>query len=113
MSRCDAAPKSTSLSAGPRLMRWLHGPMMIFRRRRISSSLRPLLEGAVEWEDTVYAEYLGQYDGQIVPWRMVEQGPWKYNYYHGLRPEMREFLPLPSVTVPIHLPLYITPPGAR
>ena len=51
-------------------------------------SLRPLLEGAAEWEDTVYAEYLGQYDGQIVPCRMVKQGPWKYNYYHGLRPEL-------------------------
>jgi choline-sulfatase len=51
-------------------------------------SLRPLLEGKGEWYDAVFAEYVFHLDGRIVPSRMVKQGPWKYNYYHGLRPEL-------------------------
>jgi len=51
-------------------------------------SLRPLLEGKAGWVDTAYAEYIAHYEGRIVPCRMVRRGPWKYNYYHGLRPEL-------------------------
>ncbi|MHB0935291.1 MAG: sulfatase-like hydrolase/transferase [Armatimonadota bacterium] len=51
-------------------------------------SLRPLLERQGAWDDTVFAEYIAHLDGRTVPCRMVKQGPWKYNYYHGLRPEL-------------------------
>ena len=50
-------------------------------------SLRSLLEGHnAGWEDTVFAEYAER--GSDVVCRMVRSGPWKYNYYHGMQPEL-------------------------
>ena len=50
-------------------------------------SLRPMLEGKGDaGEEAVFAEYLGS--GQLMPCRMVRQGAWKYNYYHGYPPEL-------------------------
>lgn len=52
-------------------------------------SLRPVLEGQTGSEEhTVVAENILTVDGQLVPCRMVRRGPWKFNYYHGLRPEL-------------------------
>lgn len=47
-------------------------------------SFAPLLEDrAGEWEDTTYAQYAVD-----AVCRMVRSGPWKYNYYHGMAPEL-------------------------
>jgi choline-sulfatase len=50
-------------------------------------SFRSLVEGSnTGWEDTVFAEYAER--GSDVVCRMVRSGPWKYNYYHGMQPEL-------------------------
>ncbi len=50
-------------------------------------SLVPLLEGdGGEWDDAVFAEYTAA--RHECASRMVRWGPWKYNYYHGERPEL-------------------------
>ena len=50
-------------------------------------SLRPLLDGdGGDWADTVFAEYTAPRNESVS--RMVRQGPWKYNYYHGERSEL-------------------------
>lgn len=47
-------------------------------------SFASLLEDrAGEWDDTTYAEYAVD-----AVCRMVRSGPWKYNYYHGMAPEL-------------------------
>jgi choline-sulfatase len=47
-------------------------------------SFRELLHGGhVEWD--VFAEYIPE-PGSVC--RMVRSGPWKYNYYHGMEPEL-------------------------
>jgi len=47
-------------------------------------SFRRLLDGdSAGWDDTVFAEYTV---GTVC--RMVRSGPWKYNYYHGMAPEL-------------------------
>jgi choline-sulfatase len=47
-------------------------------------SFQQLLNGdAAAWDDTVFAEYAV---GTIC--RMVRSGPWKYNYYHEMEPEL-------------------------
>ncbi len=47
-------------------------------------SFRPLLESdGCGWEDTVFSEYAV---GTVS--RMVRSGPWKYNYYHEMEPEL-------------------------
>lgn len=38
------------------------------------------------WDDQVFAEYAEA--GSSLAARMVRSGPWKYNYYHGQRPEL-------------------------
>ena len=46
-----------------------------------------MLEGNnSEWDDTVFAEYAGQGAGEVC--RMVRSGPWKYNAFHGMEPEL-------------------------
>ena len=51
------------------------------------SSFRSLLTGPdTEWQDTAFAEYAER--GSAVVCRMVRSGPWKYNYYHGMKPEL-------------------------
>ncbi len=50
-------------------------------------SLRSLLEGANgKWGDAVFAEYAER--GSKAVSRMVRSGPWKFNYYHGMQPEL-------------------------
>ena len=47
-------------------------------------SFQHLLTGEKgRWDDTVFAEY--EVDAVC---RMVRSGPWKYNYYHGMEPEL-------------------------
>ena len=47
-------------------------------------SFKHLLDGeGSEWDDTVFSEYAG---GTVS--RMVRSGPWKYNYYHVMEPEL-------------------------
>ena len=38
------------------------------------------------WDDTVFAEYTGRH--LETSGRMVRSGRWKYNHYHGMRPEL-------------------------
>ena len=50
-------------------------------------SFHALMGGNSEaWDDAVFAEYTARYIE--TPGRMVRYGRWKYNYYHGLRPEL-------------------------
>ena len=50
-------------------------------------SFRSLLAGTDSgWEDTAFAEYAER--GSNAVCRMVRSGPWKFNYYHGMRPEL-------------------------
>jgi choline-sulfatase len=50
------------------------------------SSFAELLHGRpVEWDDKVFAEYTPE-PGPVC--RMVRSGSWKYNYYHGMKPEL-------------------------
>ena len=50
-------------------------------------SFRSLLQGAnTGWEDMVFAEYAERGSGTAC--RMVRFGPWKFNYYHGMQPEL-------------------------
>jgi len=51
-------------------------------------SFRPLLMEVADetWENTVFAEYAQS--GHRDACRMVRSGPWKFNYYHGMRPEL-------------------------
>ncbi len=50
-------------------------------------SLRSVLEGAKgKWDNTVSCEYAERGSGAVS--RMVRSGPWKYNYYHGMQPEL-------------------------
>ena len=55
-------------------------------------SFRCLLDGRpTEWPDTVWSENMSEHLPDMprcVPGRMVRKGPWKYNYYHGLEPEL-------------------------
>ncbi len=39
-----------------------------------------------QWDDTVFAEYAERGSGAVS--RMVRSGPWKFNYYHGMQPEL-------------------------
>ena len=45
-----------------------------------------LAEDEGRWDDTVFAEFATP--GSDPPGRMVRSGPWKYNYHHGMRPEL-------------------------
>ena len=50
-------------------------------------SFRSLLIGSdTRWEDTAFAENAER--GNATVCRMVRSGPWKYNYYHGMEPEL-------------------------
>ena len=50
-------------------------------------SFRPLLEGRKgKWTNIVFAEYAER--GSKVVCRMVRKDTWKYNYYHGMQPEL-------------------------
>jgi choline-sulfatase len=50
-------------------------------------SFRSLLDGTgTGWDDTAFAEYAEQGSGTVC--RMVRSGPWKFNYYHGMHPEL-------------------------
>ena len=50
-------------------------------------NFRSLLDNAKgKWQDVAYAEYAEP--GSEVACRMVRSGHWKYNYYHGMRPEL-------------------------
>jgi len=50
-------------------------------------SLRPLLEERKgKWNDTAFSEY--EERGSRLVCRMVRKGPWKYNYYHKMKPEL-------------------------
>ena len=50
-------------------------------------SFRSLLKGhGGDWEDVAFAEYAES--SSAVACRMVRSGRWKYNYYHGMRPEL-------------------------
>lgn len=50
-------------------------------------SFHSLLTGEdAKWENTAFAEYAER--GSATVCRMVRSGPWKYNYYHGMQPEL-------------------------
>ncbi len=50
-------------------------------------SFRCLLEGSNgKWDNTVFAEYAERGSGAVS--RMVRSDSWKFNYYHGLQPEL-------------------------
>ena len=46
-------------------------------------SFASLIRAEDDWDDTVFAEYVVD-----TACRMVRSGPWKYNYYHGMPPEL-------------------------
>ncbi len=75
------------LDIGPTLVDIAGGdPMPRVRGRSLASFLNG--QGAPDgWQDVVYSEY-GGLQGDA-PGRMVRQGPWKLNHYHGHdRPEL-------------------------
>jgi choline-sulfatase len=62
-------------------------------------SFRPLLAADdAPWDDTVFAEHMDRGCNEPAS-RMVRRGPWKFNYYHGLPPELFNLEDDPQETV--------------
>ena len=61
-------------------------------------SFRPLLTAAdAVWNDTALAEHAER--GSDVVCRMVRSGGWKFNYYHGMQPELFHLQHDPGETI--------------
>ena len=81
-------PNVSLIDIGPTLLGMAGAPPLPGVSGR---DLAPLLRGQADgWDDTVFAEYanLAGATSAVAPRRMVKSGPWKYNYYHGYRPEL-------------------------